>query len=130
MIVGFTGTREGMTALQKALFIDRLASLCPEAFHFGDDDGADREAHELVRLHCPKCRTISHPPDNDARRAFCKADEVREPRPYLVRNRAIVFCIAELIAAPKTVAEELRSGTWATIRYARAAQKRIHMLMP
>lgn len=130
MIVGFTGTRDGMTRLQQALFIDRMASLCPHEFHHGDDDGADREAHELVRLHHPRCTIVAHPPENDAHRAFCKADKIMPTKPYLDRNRAIVFCCDELVAAPKTLAEELRSGTWATIRWARRSGKPTYLLRP
>lgn len=130
MILGFTGTREGMSDRQKALFIDRLSSLCPGEFHHGDDDGADREAHELVRLCVPRCIIVLHPPNNPFRRAFCKADREMQPKPYLARNKAIVFCCDELIAAPLTPTEELRSGTWATIRYARKAGKQVHLLIP
>lgn len=129
MIVGFTATREGMSVLQKALLVDRLAALYPEEFHHGDDDGGDREAHEIVRKHWPRCCIVLHPPDNPIHRAFCKADREMPPRPYLLRNKAIALCCAELIAAPKTMVEELRSGTWSTIRYARKALKPTHLLM-
>ena len=130
MIVGFTGTREGMTERQKVFFVERLAALGPEQFHFGDDDGSDREAFDLVRIHYPRCWTVSHPPENDAHRAFCKADEIREPKPYLVRNLAISVCAEELVAAPKTLVEEIRSGTWSTVRYARKAGKSVWLLHP
>lgn len=46
----------------------------------------------------------------------------------LARNRRIVAAVDVLIAAPETDREELRSGTWATIRYARAAGKPVVML--
>lgn len=130
MIVGFTGTQEGMSRLQKSFLEGVLARLCPEEFHHGDCVGADAEAHEIVRLNVPRCRIIIHPPDVDSKRAFCSGDEARAPRPYLARDLAIVACCDELIAAPKSIIEELRSGTWATIRYARKAQKRIHLLRP
>ena len=39
--------------------------------------------------------------------------------PPLVRNHKIVGAVHLLIATPKTDKEELRSGTWATIRYAK-----------
>jgi len=130
MIVGFTGTREGMSKRQMMLFLDRMAALCPDEFHFGDDAGADKEAYELVRLYHPKCTTVAHPPEIETRRAFCKAHRVMESRPFLIRNKAIVLCCDELVAAPKTLTEELRSGTWSTIRYARKAGKPTHLLHP
>lgn len=130
MIVGFTGTQEGMTLLQKVLFEGVLARVCPDEFHHGDCIGADAEAHALVRRNAPRCRIVIHPPEDDAKRAFCEGDEVREPKPYLTRNRVIVACSDELVGAPKTAIEELRSGTWSTIRYARAARKHVYLLKP
>ena len=38
----------------------------------------------------------------------------------LARNRAIVAASDILIAAPESDTEQRRSGTWATVRYARA----------
>ncbi len=130
MIVGFTGTSRGMNELQKALFVGVIARLCPETFHHGDCVGADADAHALIRLHAPRCRIIIHPPDNATRRAFCEGDEMRDAKPYLERNRAIVACCEELVAVPKGRAEELRSGTWMTVRAARRSGKRIHMVWP
>lgn len=130
MILGFTGTRDGMTRLQQALFVGVLARLCPEEFHHGDGLEADAQAHNMVRQHVPRCRIIIHPPTNDALRAFCEGDEIRAPQPYLIRNLAIAACVDELAAAPKTSVEELRSGTWATVRYARRALKPVHILKP
>lgn len=130
MIIGFTGTQEGMNTLQKALFVGVLARLCPEVFHHGDCIGADAEAHALVRKHAPKCRIEIHPPQDESKRAFCDGDKIWPSRPYLARNKNIVFCCDELVAAPRDRTEELRSGTWSTIRYARKALKRVHMVWP
>lgn len=130
MIVGFTGTREGMTDLQKALLVNRLAGLCPDQFLHGDCIGADEEAHQLVRLHHPNCAIILHPPSYPEYRAYCEADIEMPPQGFLARNRAIAMRCDELVAAPKQTVQELRSGTWATIRYARKAGKPVHLLMP
>ena len=48
--------------------------------------------------------------------------------PPLVRNRNIVRAVDIMIAAPATDKEELRSGTWATVRYCRQARKPVIML--
>lgn len=130
MIVGFTGTSDGMTLLQKTYLVSALANLGPEEFHHGDCVGADAEAHDIVRKEWPRCKIVIHPPENDYKRAFKAGDEILEPRPYLVRNKAIVARCEELVAAPKTLAEELRSGTWATIRTARRCGKLVHLLRP
>jgi predicted Rossmann fold nucleotide-binding protein DprA/Smf involved in DNA uptake len=54
---------------------------------------------------------------------------LREPLPYLERNHAIVNESDFLIAAPDGP-ETLRSGTWATVRYARKVGKRVLVIMP
>jgi hypothetical protein len=130
MILGFTGTQEGMNATQKALFVGVLARLCPAVFHHGDCVGADAEAHALVRQHAPRCRIEIHPPTDESKRAFCDGDKIWPARPYLARNKNIVFFSDELVATPKSRTEELRSGTWSTVRYARKALKRVHMVWP
>lgn len=130
MILGFTGTQDGMTYPQKFFFEGILARLSPREFHHGDCIGADCDAHKIVERLLPKCIIVGHPPDSDAKRAFCKCHERRPPKPYLVRNKAIVFSVDSMCAAPKSRTEELRSGTWATIRYARKVGKHLIMLWP
>lgn len=90
----------------------------PTEFHHGDDKGADADAHALVRETLPNCRIVVHPPDNGYRRAHCSGDVVLQAHPFLVRNHHIVDACSCLIATPDGP-EVLRSGTWATIRYAR-----------
>lgn len=57
------------------------------------------------------------------------SDEKREPLPYLARNCVIVDEADILLACPKGP-EEQRSGTWATVRYARKQNKRIVIVYP
>lgn len=130
MIIGFTGTGDGMTSRQLLNFSRRIIYRSPTEFHHGDCVGADQQAHEMVRLNVPNCKIIIHPPENRTKRAWCKGDVVLPVKPYLARNLDIVLSCVELIAAPRSHEEELRSGTWATVRYARKAQKPIHMVWP
>lgn len=130
MILGFTGTREGMTPVQAAMFVGVLARVCPEFFHHGDCIGADAMAHAMVREHAPRCRIVIHPPDDARLRAYCDGDEILEPQPYAVRNLAIVAACDELAATPKGRIEELKGGTWMTVRMARRAGKLVHMVWP
>ena len=62
--------------------------------------------------------------------ALDMSDEVRDPLPYLERNRAIVDACDILIACPKGMQEEQRSGTWATVRYARRRDRPIVIVWP
>lgn len=129
MRVGFTGTRHGCTASQLILLRQTLHRLPITEFHHGDCVGADAQAHELVRapIHI-------HPSDGDQRlRAFCKTGNIAmvyPPMLPLVRNRIIVDMTELLIAGPAGIEEELRSGTWSTIRYARRQRKKICILFP
>lgn len=132
--VGFTGTRQGMTDEQKAA-LDRLFSELEHdavEFHHGDCIGADEEAHELAENYD---FTIEiHPPDDDSKRAFCYTLVIHEPKPYLERNRHIVDATEVLVACPNGQ-EQLRSGTWSTVRYARTKisqgeQQRIYIITP
>ena len=55
---------------------------------------------------------------------------VHLPLPPLVRNKILAQRCKVLIATPKEDYERIRSGTWATVRYAREAHKRIYLVMP
>lgn len=129
--IGFTGTQQGMTKEQKE-FLKYILSKTAEVykygeFHHGDCIRADAEAHDIAEKYF-EC--VIHPPDIMAKRAFKKAKQIRTPKPYLYRNRDIVDECNELIATPKEVDEQKRSGTWSTIRYARKMKKRVTIIYP
>lgn len=119
--VAFTGTRIGMIRGQ-ALTISRLLKdLRPDAVHHGDCLGADAEFDAMAAAQ--GIRRVAHPCHLRGRlektyRAFCPCDIVHRPLAPLARNREIVTRCHTLIAAPAQTAEQLRSGTWATVRYA------------
>lgn len=116
-----------MTPQQK----EKLRSLLHHAdvFHHGDCIGADAEAHKIARA--VGCFSIViHPSDLVDQRAYCNGNIVWKPRAPLIRNRSIVSSTDLLIAAPATKDEVLRSGTWATIRYARKGKKPVVILEP
>lgn len=75
-------------------------------------------------------RIVGHPPIVTSKRAFFQCDELRDPLPYLARNHKIVDAVQEMLACPGEVMEQLRSGTWATIRYARRVGKPVHVILP
>lgn len=118
---GFTGTRNGMSTEQKNNVIKLLQKDIDDKkkieAHHGDCIGADKDFHNICTN--LKITVIIHPPDNDKLRAFCKSDNVRNQLPYLDRNKNIVNETNILIACPVSKDEELRSGTWMTIRYAK-----------
>jgi hypothetical protein len=126
--VGFTGTQVGMSDKQKLAVRAQLISMDPDEFHHGDCIGADKEAHDIaVSL---GIKTVIHPPKNNSKRAFCTGDVVLPAGDYLDRNRDIVNSVNVMIATPKEEAEQLRSGTWATIRYAKKVLKSPLVIFP
>jgi len=117
MEIGFTGTQVGMTAQQKEIVYKILKSFNIKFVHIGDCIGSDNDFYEIAfQLNI---KTIGHIPNIDTKRVFRKYDEERIPKPYLQRNWDIVNESDLLIATPKELEEQLRSGTWATIRNAR-----------
>ena len=130
MRLGFTGTQKGMTPAQKGAFVDLLAEINQNRlkitqFRHGDCIGADAEAHQRVRDNCEGVVIIGHPPSNESKRAFCQVDLEMSSFPYLVRNRMIVNNVQHMIATPAEYEEQLRSGTWSTIRYTRSKLGRL-----
>jgi len=135
MKIGFTGTQSGMSHSQHERLmhiledLDELGKDGITEFHHGDCFGADAEAHDIA-LHLG-IAIIIHPPDNDDKRAFCRdSSGDKMPKPYLVRNRDIVDASDILFATPKGVNEELRSGTWFTIRYAKSVKTPVWVIRP
>ena len=128
IVAGFTGTQIGMTVRQSAELARVLMEEKVDEFHHGDCIGADAQAHEIA--YRQGIKIVIHPPTDPRKRAYCRKHDVivLPEKPYLVRNHDIVDASNFLIAAPKNHHEELRSGTWATIRYARKQNKRVRML--
>ena len=120
--VGFTGTRNGMSKNQKeglvAAFLGYIILGYKIEFHHGACVGADVEADHIARK--IGCHMNIHP-SNHRTRVHCEetGDTVFPAKPPLVRDKDIVNVVKVLIAAPKSNKEELRSGTWTTVRYAR-----------
>jgi len=137
MKVGFTGTQKGMTDVQRDKFITLMWDLINRSqeritFSHGDCIGADTEAHSIVY---PAVAIHIYPPTNISKRAFCnmrwKGTSIVHPEQgYIKRNHSIVDASDILIATPKEKKEMLRSGTWATIRYARKKDISIYFIFP
>lgn len=147
MRVGFTGTREGMTLKQHWRVSDWFhyprdgsAPRVPTEFHHGCSVGADADLVTTImrgRIGATDDRTWAdihaHPCTLDGmvdRGAEALSSEVHPAKPPLERNRDIVDSCDVLLACPKTMDEEQRSGTWATIRYARKVGRPVVIFWP
>ena len=128
MNIGFTGTQKGMTDNQKYHVARLLFDLKGTEFHHGDCVGADAQAHEIALK--TGYYIIIHPPVNPDKRAFCETGSTLPEKEYLERNKDIVDTTDVLIATPKTETDELRSGTWSTIRYAKKKGKKVYIIRP
>lgn len=120
-----------MTKRQRRLLTSLLTSLKNEIilFHHGDCVGADEQAH-YIALDLG-IEVAIHPPSTVAKRAFCTGWKKRYlPKPYMERNIDIVNCTELLIGCPKENDEEIRSGTWSTMRYAWRHTKPVRVLDP
>ena len=124
MKVGFTGTKRGMTAAQHAAVCRLLGELGPSEVHHGCCIGADEQVDGFG------CRMVLHPPVDQHAMMQIGNRVTCEPRPFLERNHDIVDATQCLIAAPAQAIEHTRSGTWATVRYARKVGRTVYVVLP
>jgi len=136
MRIGFTGTRKGMTKKQsdvlRRILIGNLSDINTgiNEFNHGNCIGADEEA--AIMAHELKYTVFAHHPMdvNKSSDNLVKINDVNhEPKPYLERNRNIVKATDFIVATPSTKEEVLRSGTWATIRYAKDKLKKPYYII-
>jgi len=141
--IGFSGTQSGMSWNQKANLVQFFRMYRCITFVHGDCTGADAEAHKIAEKYFETLlanketiepRIVVHPALNPMKRAytlgrkheFLVGDflldgicyEQVAPQKYLDRNKHIVDATDILLACPKEQEMTMRSGTWATIRYA------------
>ena len=131
MKIGFTGTRRGLTPAQKDALSDTLINIAADTaeVHHGMCVGADDEFHNMVRELDPGIRIVGHPPDDTKFFAPAECDVMWSPKPYLERNKNIVYKCDVLIACPNGP-EKQRSGVWATVRSGRSSRKPIVIIWP
>jgi hypothetical protein len=125
--VGVTATRKGLGVAQRVFAWQFLMRV--DEVHHGDCIGGDAEVDEIAKL--VGCTRVGHPCTLADQRAHCECQEIREPKPPLVRNRDIVDEVEVMLAFPSSHTEEWRgSGTWATIRYARRLGRELWTVYP
>lgn len=130
MVIGFTGTRDGLTEKQSRSLVAWLTQNAPfTAAHHGDCVGADSHFHSACRNLEGYTKMHLHPCDLDNFRAGRDADVMYQSKPPLARNKDIVAKCDVLLACPKGP-EEQRSGTWSTVRVAKRAKKRAVIFWP
>lgn len=134
VIMAFTATRKGITVGQIASAREIAEAEMPTTFLHGCAEGGDRQLHGVAtpgrRELCPSRKDqFKWAMDNKA-----DGDSIRDipvgKTPEIRRNREMVDRCCVLVACPETETEVVRSGTWATVRYARSKGKRLAVISP
>jgi hypothetical protein len=133
MNLGFSGSRHGMSEYQELCCRMLLAWAKTNwgdlIVRHGDCVGSDAKFHAMALSQ--GCTIYIHPSNLPYYQAGCKGWYWRgTPKPPLERNRDIVDHSAMLLATPRETSEVLRSGTWATIRYARKIERPLLVVPP
>ena len=120
MRLGFTGTQDGMTERQYDALFEELWPVLDgvEEAHHGMCIGSDDEFHSIMAM-WSSALIHGHPPTNQSKMVHVDCAVLHDPKPYLDRNHDIVDAVDRMLAAPRGMTEEQRSGTWSTIRYTR-----------
>lgn len=126
--LGFTGTQAGMSVLQRSTVLSLVRTLRVDVVIHGDCVGADADMHSIARECC--CRVEVYPSMLVKKRAYCEGDEVYPAMQPLLRNQTIVERCHILLATPREVDMQMRSGTWATVRYALRNKRRLIVVAP
>ena len=133
--VGITGTQQGLNSVQYywAGFVVELLWRKMWELHEGHCIGADEDVTRIVRRRRgdregPKI--YGHPSNMPDRTSVLEVDVMYPPLPPLERNHVIVDVSHILVALPHEREERLRSGTWATVRYARQQNRPIIYIYP
>lgn len=126
MIAGFTGSRNGMSEKQCQELREKFIEFKITELHHGCCKGADKQAHIIARN--IGLIIIGHPGlKMYLSDIVLDCDRTWRQKPFLDRNRDIVDDSEILFVGPDGP-EKIRSGTWATKRYAQKVNKPFYIL--
>lgn len=130
MIVGFTGTRRGLTGPQRSALKQTLWKMPLTEFHHGDCIGADDEAAGFADLAEKRPTIHAHPGLLESLRAHSVGNDViHPPDAFFRRNRRIVDLCDTLLVCPADMRWESRGGTWMTHDYARKSERKVTVIV-
>jgi hypothetical protein len=129
-VLSFTGTsKRPPTPVQIAVLDDILTEFWNKGYRtlvHGEARNADSIANDMAKA---KGYYIYGRPANISDHR-CDVDDRAEPRRPLDRDWDIAEDANTLVAMPANEKEEVRSGTWATVRYARKLNAPIVIIKP
>lgn len=130
-VIGFSGSRHDLIPVQRDRLTSEMGAWGPVVeFHHGDCVGADEYAHSVAKT--LGWRVVVHPAAGmgKLRARVTGWDERWMAANPIHRNHDIVDAIEHLIAAPSSADPSAKSGTWATIRYARKRGTPVTIVLP
>lgn len=137
MIISFTGTsRKKPTEAQTISLMKLLEEARSNGYHIlshGEAPNADKVANNCA--HMAGMETRSHPwTGNKTLRGypirFRYVDDRREPKDDPIERNHDIVDEGEFLIAMPSEPEYTRSGTWATVRYARKLHRTIAIIWP
>lgn len=130
MVLGFTGTRKGMTDAQRKTVRELLPILLHKAdiVVHGGCVGADTDFHQIAQE--LGIWTVVRPSNIEEMVGVKTGNLTYDPEDPMVRNKKIAEYCRVLLATPSSNEEINRSGTWATIRMAREFGKGVIIVFP
>ena len=144
MIIGYTGTRYGMTdpqahSLEKLLAAHACTVQLAIAYATGCTDrqkgihggccGGDEQFHRICKKLGWEIDVLPGPEVVEAP-YFQDADYIYPPEKHMRRNKSIVTSASWMYGAPYEMEEQERGGTWRTIYMARKAKKPLTIVYP
>ena len=135
LIIGVTGTRDGMSKLQKESFESCIGAILfqqewsERILHQGQCIGVDVEFARLLKNRYG-FKVISHPPIKKDLIGICENDEVCPAKSYFARNRDIVNCSELMFVFPKEERRQSHGGTWYTFDFAIKNMKPTILIRP
>lgn len=139
MILGFSGYRHddgGLWTPEQRSGVRQCIAALPEIVLHGGAEGSDEDFDEMLREAGMPGQDICiyalphRVPYWKEKIPAAELHLVDPERGALGRNRIIAISCEHLLATPGEMHEVVRSGTWATVRYARQNKKPITIVFP
>lgn len=132
MVVGFTGTRSGMSEYQKKMVEKFLTENKVTTGVHGGCVGADIDFHDIcmkmdIVVHVRPGHSSKDPENTKFRGDYTGAHKVYESDSHFARNRAIVNQCDYLLGTPYN--DNQKGGTWYTINYAHEVGKEYQIII-
>lgn len=129
-VIGFTGTRRGMTPEQKEAVRRYLLEVYPTEVSHGDRVGSDAEFHDLVREILPACKIVIRPGPDEELRAFKQGDVLLPVKTHYARNRDIVDNATAVLVVSACSSPQPKGATRYAINYAIKKNVAVDVIYP